>query len=98
ILAEHALPLLCARIAGERSALSSKADDAPQPLHVVGVAGEATRDAVWVSRRIGELLSGLQPTAWHGDAAATAWQGFDARVIDPAAGRQPVAGDVILAS
>jgi len=100
ILAEHALPLLCARIAGERFALPSKADDAPQPLHVVGVAGEATRDAVWVSRRIGELLSGLQPTAWHGDDpdAATAWQGFDDRMIDPAAGRQPVGGDVVLAS
>jgi hypothetical protein len=100
ILAEHALPLLCARIAGERSALPSKADDAPQSLHVVGVAGEATRDAAWVSRRIGELLSGLQPTAWRcaDPDAATAWQGFDAGVIDPAAGRQPLAGDVILAS
>jgi hypothetical protein len=100
ILAEHALPLLCATIGDVRSAAASKADEASQPLHLVGVAGEATSDAAWVSRRIGDLLSGLQPTVWQGDdpGAATAWQRFGRRTIDPPAGRQPVAGDVVLAS
>ena len=100
ILAEHALPLLCATIAGERSAPPSKGADAPQPLHVIGVAGDATSDSVWTSRRIGELLSELQPTAWQIEdpGAATTWQGLDRRTIDPATGRQPAAGDVILAS
>lgn len=100
ILAEHALPLLCATIARSQSAATRAADDAAQPIHVVGVAGEPTGDAVWVSRRIGELLSGLQPTQWQGDdpGAATAWQALGRRTIDPAAGRQPSAGDVILAS
>ena len=100
ILAEHALPLVCATITGGRSAATLMADDTPQPLHVVGVAGDATSDAVWVSRRIGELLSELQPTVWQGDdsGAAMTWQGFGRRTIDPAAGRQPAAGDVMLAS
>ncbi|HKU85493.1 MAG TPA: SEC-C metal-binding domain-containing protein, partial [Casimicrobiaceae bacterium] len=100
ILAEHALPLLCATIAGRRSAAAPAADDAAQPLHVVGVAGEATSDAVWMSRRIADLLSGLQPTQWQGDdpGAAKAWQELGRRTIDPAAGRQPSTGDVILGS
>jgi glycosyltransferase involved in cell wall biosynthesis len=75
-------------------------EDTPQPLHVVGVAGESSNDAVWLSRRIGELLSELQPTTWQGDDPGTAmkWQELGRRTLDPAAGREPAAGDVILAS
>jgi hypothetical protein len=100
ILAEHALPLVHASIVRARRTSATTMEDTPQPLHVVGVAGDSTSEAVWISRRLGELLSELQPTTWQGDdpGASRTWQELRRRTLDPEAGRQPAAGDVILAS
>lgn len=98
ILSEHALPLLCATLAAAKPGTAAAAPTAEAPLHVVETVFDPANDAGWASQRIAQLLATLAPTTWRADdlAQSQCWQRLDSRVLDPATGRRPLAGDVIL--
>ena len=102
MLAEHALPLLFESLYATHAAASASpaARAGNAPLHIVGAAGDIDDDAHWAATRISQLLAPLAPVLWRSDeqGATHGWQAFGRHALDPSTGRQPLAGDIILAS
>ena len=101
VVCEHALPLLLEAFDGarlERRGGSPLPADAP--LHLVGPGGDPAADDVWMTRRLGDLLAPLEPIRWQSpdrEREPPRWRHLQQHAIEPATGRRPQAGVVVLA-